>query len=94
MKQATRANHATSHQLALKAQNKLSDREFAEMMDMLEELTPAERRGLENPDFITEDEADMIVIHRREARDKGRPSIPAAEVLKEFGLAPGRKRRA
>jgi len=61
---------------------------------MLDRLTPAERAGLENPDFITEDEADMIIIGRREAEDKGLPSIPAEEVFKEFGIVLGRKRRA
>jgi hypothetical protein len=61
---------------------------------MLDNLTSAELAALENSDFITEDEADMIVINRREAADKGHPSVPAEEVLKEFGLVPGRQRRA
>jgi hypothetical protein len=76
----TKPNHGTSHQLELKVRHGLSDREFAEMLEMLENLTVAERRGLENPDFITEDEADMIVINRR----RGGRSIPAEDVIAEF----------
>jgi hypothetical protein len=76
----TKPDHATSHQLELKARHRLSDREFAEMLEMLGALTPEEKRGLEAPDFITEDEADMIVVNRR----RGGRGIPAEEVIAEF----------
>lgn len=56
----------------------LSDRQYREMKAMLAELTPAERRTLADPDFITEDEADNIVCNRR----KNEPTIPAEVVLR------------
>ena len=59
---APKPKRGTSRQIELKALHKLSDREFAAMLD---NLTSAELAALENSDFIAEDEADMIVINRR-----------------------------
>jgi hypothetical protein len=54
------------------------------MLEMLKELTAAERASLKNPDFITEDEADLIVSDRR--MKAGGPSIPLEQILKERGI--------
>jgi hypothetical protein len=59
------------------------------MLEMLADLTPAERASLEEPDFITEDEADMIVSNRR----INEPTVSLDEVLAESGV-PRRKRIA
>ena len=55
----------SARQQALKARHKLSNRQFQQMLEMLADLTPDERASLEEPDFITEDEADIIVSNRR-----------------------------
>jgi hypothetical protein len=49
---------------------------------MIARLSPAERASLHDPDFITEDEADIIVCDRR----SNESTVPAEEVLAEFGL--------
>jgi hypothetical protein len=84
----TSSNHASGHQLLLKARYRLSDRQFAEMLELLEELTHDERAVLADSDFITEDEADVIFAMR--AKDE--PTFPAEDVLAEFGHS--LKRRA
>jgi hypothetical protein len=56
---------------------------------MLAELTPAEIATLQDPDFITEDEADLIVCDRRD----GEPTFSSGQVLAEIGYVP-RSRRA
>jgi hypothetical protein len=81
----------TSHQLALKAKHKLTDVQFGQMLEMLEELTAAERRTLKDPDFITEDEADLIVCDRR-VKEPGRISLD--DFLAEEGIVPRHSRRA
>ena len=63
-----------------------------EMREMIAGLSPAERASLKYPDFITEDEADLIICDRR-AREDG-PPIPLAQVLKELGIPPRRRRSA
>ena len=45
-------------------------------------LTDAERDLLQDPEWVTEDEADQIVIGRRQSE----PTIPLEEVLTELGL--------
>lgn len=45
-------------------------------------LTDTEREQLEDPEWVTEDEADRIVAARRQ----GEPAIPLEEVLAELGL--------
>lgn len=58
---------------------------------MLSQLTPAERASLKDPDFITEDEADLIVCDRR----AGEKTYPAEQVLRETGIPfPNRRRIA
>ena len=89
----TVASLPTPHQLELKAEHDLTDQMFQDMLKMLTELTPAEHATLEDPDFITEDEADMIIIGRRDVEEDGEPSIPLDEVLREYGISP-RKRSA
>ena len=51
------------------------------MLEMLADLTPEERALLEEPDFITEDEADVIVSNRR-INEPG-PSISLEELFAE-----------
>jgi hypothetical protein len=60
------------------------------MRKMLARLTPAERRRLQNPDFITEDEADLIVSDRSM---KQGPAIPLEKVLAEIGLKPRQRKK-
>jgi len=62
-----------------------------EMREMIAALSPAERASLKDPNFITEDEADLIMSDR--AMKKDGPSIPLAEILKEFDR-PRRRRSA
>jgi hypothetical protein len=71
-------------------------RQYRQMRRMLAGLTPAERARLEDPDFITEDEADMI-WHGRDLAEPGE-SISVDELFAEMGIArrpprKGRKRR-
>ena len=62
-------------------QGGLSPRQFREMREMLTQLTPAERATLLDPDFIAEDEADLIVSGRRMSE----PSASLADVLANDG---------
>ena len=50
----------------------------------LVDLTPAERRLLKDPDWIDEDESDLLLALRREA-EEGNKAIPFEQVLKELG---------
>jgi hypothetical protein len=59
------------------------------MLDMLAGLTPAERASLQEPDFITEDEADIIISNRR----IDEPTVSLDEVLAE-ACVPRRRRIA
>jgi hypothetical protein len=61
----------------------LSDQEHRAMLQMLKKLTPTERASLKDPDFITEDEADLIVCYRR----SNEGTVPAENVLAEFGYS-------
>jgi hypothetical protein len=70
-------------------QKHLSPRQIREMRDMLAGLTSAERALLADPEFITEDEADIIWSDR--AVHESGESIPAKEVFAELGYTP-RKR--
>jgi len=67
---------------------KLSGRQYQQMLKMLAELTPTERASLKDPDFITEDEADIIVSDRRLTE----PTVPLAEVLAEIDVLRRRRR--
>jgi hypothetical protein len=67
----------------------LSSREYRQMLKMLAGLTPTERASLKDPDFITEDEADIIVSDRRLTE----ATVSLDEVLEEIGV-PRRRRRA
>jgi hypothetical protein len=60
-----------------------------EMRKVLASLTAAERRTLKDPDFITEDEEDLIISAR--ALEKGK-FYPLEQVIKENGLTPRRYR--
>jgi hypothetical protein len=53
------------------------------MREMIASLTPEERRSLKDPNFITEDEADLIICDRR----ANEPAIPAEKVLAELGYS-------
>jgi hypothetical protein len=57
-----------------------------EMRAMIAGLTPAERGMLKDPDFITEDEADLIVSDR--AVNEPGESITAEELFAEIGYVP------
>jgi hypothetical protein len=48
------------------------------------DLTPAERRFLKDPNWIDEDESDLLLAIRREA-EEGDKAIPFEQVLKELG---------
>lgn len=65
----------------------LTDDQYADMLEMLADLTPAERRTLSDPDFITEDEADLIVADRRM---KERGGVSLDEALRQAGIPPRR----
>jgi hypothetical protein len=71
-------------------------RQYRAMRRMLASLTPAERALLEDPNFITEAEDDMI-WHSRDLAEPGE-SISVDELFAEMGIArrpprKGRKRR-
>jgi hypothetical protein len=85
----TRAS-LSSRQKLLKTKHKLSDRQFQQMLEMLEGLSPAERATLKDPDFITEDEADLIYSDRAMAQPG--ESISSADIFAEFGYVPRSKR--
>jgi len=80
----------SSRQGALKSNHNLSNSQFQQMLELLASLTTAERATLKDPDFITEDEADLILCDRRD----NEPTVPLDEVLKEMGIAPRRRRSA
>jgi len=72
-------------------EHNLTKEQYQAMLEMLAGLTPAERALLEDPDVITEDEADIIWSDRAMAEDGG--SVSLDEVLAENGI-PRRRRRA
>jgi hypothetical protein len=80
----------SSRQEALKIKHNLSGSQFHQMLELLASLTSAERATLNDPDFISEDEADLIICGRRD----GEPTVPLDEVLKEMGTPPRRRRSA
>lgn len=69
----------------------LTDEQYADMLEMLNGLTPAERKTLADPDFISEDEADGIVSTRR-AKQSQRRGIPLDEVFADLGVPRRRPR--
>src|SRR5579863_5933397 len=75
---------------AMRTKANLSGRQYEQMLRMLAELTPAERASLKDPEFITEDEADIIVSDRRAKEPGWRISID--ELFAELGIP--RRRRA
>jgi hypothetical protein len=83
-------SNLSGRQEALRVKRGLSESQFHQMLELLESLTPAERATLEDPDFITEDEADLIICGRR-ASD---PTFALDAVLKEMGISPRRRRSA
>lgn len=60
------------------------------MRKLIAGLSPAERAMLKDPDFITEDEADLIVSDRS-MKEPGR-SYSLDEVLAEMGYTRRRQR--
>ena len=64
---------------------------YADMLKMLKGLSAAERKTLADPDFITEDEADLIYADR--AMKAPGKSISLDQLLKENGI-PRRRSRA
>jgi hypothetical protein len=50
----------------------------------LVDLTPAEQRLLNDPDWIDENESDLLLALRREA-EEGNKAIPFEQVVKELG---------
>ena len=71
-----------------KTRANLSGQEYRDMLQMLKELTPEERASLKDPDFITEDEADLIVCDRRSHEG----AVPAENVLAELGYSLHRRK--
>jgi len=82
----------TPHQRELKLKHKLTEAMFQEMLEGLEGLSPEERAILKDPDFITEDEADVI-IHGRDLEEPAGELFSLDEVLAENGI-PRRRRSA
>jgi hypothetical protein len=81
----------TPHQRELKVKHRLTEHMFQQMLEGLEDLSPEERALLKDQDFITEDEAD-IIVHKRAMEEPGE-SVPYEEVLAENGI-PLRRRSA
>jgi hypothetical protein len=81
----------TPHQRELKVKHQLTQDMFQKMLEGLEDLSPEERAILENQDFITEDEADIIMSRR--AKEEPGESVSLDEVLAEAGI-PRRRRTA
>jgi hypothetical protein len=79
--------------VATKTRQNLSPDQRREMLEMLEVLTPAERATLSDPDFITEDEADLIVADRR-MKQEGDKAVPLDTVLKHLGITPRHRKSA
>jgi hypothetical protein len=75
---------------AMKTTVNLSSEQYREMREMLAELTSAERASLRDPEFITEDEADIIISDRR-MKEPGR-WISSDELFAETGYIPRRGR--
>lgn len=73
-----------SNQGAMSTKAHLSGRQYQQMLKMLADLTPAERASLKDPDFITEDEADIIVSDRR-MKEPG-PRISIDELFADLGI--------
>jgi hypothetical protein len=74
----------------MKTSSNLSGGQHQLMLEMLAGLTPAERRQLKDPDFITEDEADIIISNRRSKE----PSVGLDQAFAEIGLARRRRQKA
>jgi hypothetical protein len=74
----------------MKTEANLGTPSARQMRDIIAGLTPAERRTLKDPNFVTEAEADLIMSDH--ALHEG-PAIPLEDVLKELGI-PRRPRRA
>lgn len=55
------------------------------MKELIASLSPSERAMLADPDFITEDEADLIHLDRSAA--KGGPYISADEAFARVGIS-------
>jgi hypothetical protein len=69
----------------------LTDEMYADMLKMLKGLSAAERKILADPNFITEDEADVIYADRA-LKEPGK-LYSLDEVLRENGI-PRRRPRA
>jgi hypothetical protein len=78
--------------LELKAKHNLTDQMFQDILEMLAGLTAAERETLKDPDFITEDEADLIVSDRR-MKEGGKP-VSLDELFAEEGYTRRSRRNA
>lgn len=74
----------------MQTRENLSRSELEDMRAMLADLTPAERATLLDPDFITEDEADIIRSNR--AMKEPGPSVPAEEIFAKYGYNSRRHR--
>jgi len=62
-----------------------------EMKKLIVSLSPSERAMLADPNFITEDEADLIMSDRSEARGGLENAISADELFARCGIS---RRRA
>ncbi len=74
----------------MKTKSNLHGREQQLMREMLAGLTPTERRQLKDPDFVTEDEADIIISNRRSKE----PAVALDQVFAEIGYTRRRRQRA
>jgi hypothetical protein len=76
----------------LRRKHNMTEEGFREMLKVLHDLTPAERATLADPDFVTEDEDDLIVNDRR-MKEPGK-LISAEELFASAGYTPRSPRRA
>ena len=63
-----------------------------EMKELIASLSPSERATLNDSNFITEDEVDLITLDRSAATSTG-PGITLDELLAKEGLSRGMLRR-
>ena len=75
----------------MKTEENLSPPSAEEMRELIASLSPAERASLNDSDFITEDEADLIMADR-EMKEPGE-WITAEELFRQEGYTPRRLRK-
>ena len=80
----TKTRKTRSNGLRVNTSKTTSHSDKRRLPSNLVDLTPAERRLLHDPDWIDEDESDLLLAMRRE-RTEADSAIPFEQVLEEFG---------